>query len=173
MRQRTALEAAGVVAVGIALVLSVQLGAIPLGGTALGTSTTCTGCTQQPVVDVIMPLLGSSGNTSNPNRQVNLTVGSTAYFEVDVYPTEGLNFSMGFRAVMVAAPSGTSGGSGEMIATFSPPTLSVGANEKGATLMTVVAPGSAARGTYDVVVSVTDESNSSNVWGLYFQIVLS
>ena len=158
----------------VALIASVQAGYWPRGGGGVPTRTTsCRTCFQgEPVVDVVMPLLGTSGNSTNPNRVINLSLGETKTFEVDIYPTVGLSFEMSFRSVLVSRSSaGSSSGAGANItAAFQPPTLTLGANEKGSTFMTISVPAGAAKGAYDAVVSATSRSNSSDVWGLYFEI---
>ncbi len=157
-----------VVVAAIGVASSAELGVLPPGGGGAGTST-CTACTQQePVVDVIMPALGSSGNFSNPNRQLNMTAGETKTFEVDVYPTAPLGFTMDF-VVLAPGSGGQQGGPG-IEASFNPQVLTVGANSDGTTQMTLSVAQSASRGTYDVVVSATNTSNSTEVWGLYFEV---
>lgn len=150
----------------VALLAAFELGYLPVRGGA--SSTTCASCGfEEPVVDVIMPAIGSSGNASNPNRTVNMTLGSSQAFEVDVYPTIPLNFTMSFSAVLMSA----SGGSSEVpSASFVPGSVDVAANGKGVTTMTIVVPSSAAAGSYDAVVSALNIDNNSQVWGLYFQL---
>jgi hypothetical protein len=135
----------------------------PWGG-GQTSATACPGCFSEPVVDIIMPALGSSGNFTNPNRVVNMTVGETKTFEVDIYPTVPVSFTMGFSIISV------SGGTSAITATFQPSSLQLAANAKGTTYMTVRVPGTAAKGVYDAVVSASSVSNSSEVWGLYFEI---
>jgi hypothetical protein len=165
---KAAVAAAAVVA--LALVASFELGFFP-SPHGSSTTTVCSSCNfQEPVVDVIMPAIGSSGNYSNPNRVVNLTLGGSETFEVDIYPTVGISVMMLFSSVLTSI---TAQGSGNITATFQPSTLAVGANSKGVTMMTVSVPASAAEGTYDGVVSAQSQGNSSEVWGLYFQLVVT
>lgn len=158
----------------VAIAASVEFGSLPAGGGLTRSATSvCSSCFQQePVVDIVMPALGSSGNISNPNRVVNMTLQETKTFQVDIYPTVGLGFDMAFRSLLVSPAPGTSPGGQEanLIAVFQPSSLSVGANAKGVTELTVSVPGNATRGTYDVVVSATNQGNSSQVWGLYFEV---
>lgn len=151
----------------VALVAAFELGLVPLGG-GPPSSTSCPGCAQQTtVVDVIMPYLGTGANASNPNRVINMTQGSVRTFEVDVYPTSALSVELGFNSIPVS--SGTSSG-GVPSAVFQPPSVSIEANGKGTTEMTVTVPAAAAPGAYDTVVSATNQINGSQVWGLYFEI---
>lgn len=155
----------------VAAAASVQLGIIGRIGGPSGTTTSCSTCFQhEPVVDVVMPALGSSGNTTNPNRQVNMTRGETKSFEVDVYPTIPLGFALSFDTVL---SPGSQGATPAITASFQPQSMSVAANAKGAASMTVVAAQTAAKGVYDIVVSATNLANSSQVWGLYFEISVS
>jgi hypothetical protein len=171
-RREGILLAAGAVLV-LALLASFELGYIPVGQGR--TSTTCPGCNQQePVVDVIMPVLGNAANATNPNFVVNMTAGETRAFEVDLYPTVTLNFSMGFRAILASyTAGGTKGDGGLPNATFRPDSLYVTFNEKGVSTMTVTVPGNAAPGSYDAIVSATNVDDSAQVWGLYFEIQVS
>ena len=166
MNSRTAVLAAvaiGVIAVGAA----VASGFLPTAGG--GVHTSCTTCTQGPIVDVIMPALGSSGNFSNTNRTVNMSAGESKTLEVDVYPTVPMEFSMTFD-VLLSPGSGAQTGTSKITATFNPQNVTAGANEKGTTLLTLAVSSSAPAGIYDVVVSAADRSNSSQVWGLYFEV---
>ncbi|HKT21499.1 MAG TPA: hypothetical protein VJR06_02580 [Nitrososphaerales archaeon] len=147
---------------------SFEIGILPPGG-RMTTTTTCTTCYPEPVVDVVMPALGNSGNFTNPNRQINMTAGEAKTYEVDVYPTAPLGFSMSFNTVIAPGPGSQSGGPW-IAASFVPQSMTVGANSKGSTMMTLTVDQSAARGTYDVVVSATNQSNGTQVWGLYFEI---
>lgn len=160
------------VVVAVAIVAAgavVELGALPVGGNRSQMTTSL------PIVDVVMPLLGTSGNLTNPNRVVNMSLGETQTFEVDVYPTVGLVFEMSFRSLLVSGSSGApSGGQAQnLTATFQPASLSVGANGKGVTEMSITVPANAAQGTYDVVVSATSQGDPSQVWGLYFEVSVS
>ena len=170
-RWTTAAAALAVIAIiAVAILSSGALSPTPKG--TQGGSTTCTDCfIQEPVVDIIMPALGSLGNSSNPNRVVAMTAGTSRTFEVDIYPTIGTNFTMGFSALLIAA-AGASPPVGSVTASFQPTHLELGPNQKGVTLMTVVVPNSTSTGSYDAVVSATDLANGSYVWGLYFQIVV-
>ena len=164
---------AGVAIAAVVLVAILQAAVWPTGESGRTGTTACETCSQVAlVVDVVMPVLGTSGNLTNPNRVVNLSLGETKTFEVDVYPTAGLDFVMSFRSVLISGGSGgqSSGSGANITAYFQPSTLNVVANEKGATSMTVSVPQGAERGTYDAVVSATNRSNSSQVWGLYFEI---
>lgn len=162
-----------VAAVCVAAILLGTAAALGAGLFQTGSSSTCASCSRAPVVDIVMPSLGTSGNFTNPNRAVNMTQGESKVFEVDIYPTVELGFEMSFRSVLVSASGGQAALSEPITATFLPSALSVGANEKGSTLVTVTVPGGAAKGTYDAVVSATDQSDSSEVWGLYFEIVVA
>lgn len=166
MNSRTAVLAAvavGVIAIGAA----VASGFLPTAGG--GVHTSCTSCTQGPIVDVIMPALGSSGNFSNANRTVNMSAGGSKALEVDVYPTVQMEFSMSFD-VLLSPGSGAQTGTPKIAAAFNPQNVTAGANEKGTTLLTLTVSPSAPAGTYDVVVSAANQSNSSQVWGLYFEV---
>lgn len=157
----------------VAVVASLGLGVFPLGRVPTTSTTMCAGCgTDLTVVDVIMPYIGTADNVTNPNRVVNMTQGAAKTFEVDVYPTAPLSFVLSFNAFLVGTPAGQAGsGAGESpTATFQPTTLSVAANAKGVTSMTVVVPAAAAKGVYDAVVTATNAGNSSQGWGLYFEI---
>lgn len=169
MRRTVLVLAAAMVA--FALVASFELGFLP-AGQGRTSSTPCMNCGfKEPVVDLIMPAIGSSGNSSNPDRSINMSLGASKSFEVDLYPTLAVNFSMDF-AVLVS-PGGGSSTAYSPSATFQPQTLEVGANAKGATTMTISVPNSAEGGTYYVVVSALNVDNSSQVWGLYFQLQVS
>ncbi|MDE1857913.1 MAG: hypothetical protein KGI26_02435 [Thaumarchaeota archaeon] len=166
MNNRTAVLAAvaiGVIAIGAAL----ASGILPtLGGE---THTSCTSCTQGPIVDVIMPALGSSGNFSNASRMVNMSAGESKAFEVDVYPTAPMEFSMSFNVLLAPGP-GAQTATSKIVAAFNPQNVTAGTNAKGTTLLTLTVSPTAPGGTYDVVVSAANQSNSSQVWGLYFEI---
>ena len=166
MERRVAVIA--VAALGLlALAASVEMGLLPVGGG--GSARVCSTCfSQEPVVDVIMPALGASGNFSS-DRVINMTAGETRTFEVDVYPTIPLTCTMSLGTVLAPDAASQAPGSG-VGATFAPTSLTVATNGRGTTLMTLSVAQSAARGTYDMVVTATDASNSSEVWGLYFEI---
>lgn len=169
---RTLSAAVAAALIVVALAAAFELGVVPLGGRH-PSSTTCMGCGQQEtVVDVIMPYFGTAGNTTNPDRVVNMTQGSSRTLEVDVYPTSGLGFVLGFSSLLVtqAPGTGSQGSTAQLSAFFQPSSLTVGANAKGVAFMTVTVPATAIRGTYDAVVSATNQGNSSQVWGLYFEI---
>lgn len=173
MRRQTV--AALVVAVtALALFAAFQAGVWPSrGGEGTGSTTACGTCFQaEPVVDIVMPALGTSGNFSNPNRIVNVSVGESRTFEVDLYPTAALTFDMSFGSYQISAGTegSTSGSGADITASFQPSTLNIGANQKGVTYMTITVPTGVAKGTYDGVASATNHSNSSEVWGLYFEI---
>lgn len=143
---------------------------IPLSRGTTST-TTCPQCfRQEPIVDILSPVLGNSTSTSNQNRTIEMQAGTSNVFEIDVYPTFGVNMTMGFRSVLVYS---TSGGAGALpSASFQPMYLSLSANTKGVTYLTLQVPQSAAKGTYDSVVLATNNSDNSEVWGLYFQVVV-
>jgi hypothetical protein len=162
----------------ISLAASAELGLLPaIPGDRNGNGTTsCASCSHgELIVDILMPAVGPPGG-SNPNRWVNLTVGSSGMFEVDVYPTSAVTLSMSFSSFFLSAPAGdasaTSGG-GRPEASFQPGTLSLGANKMGVTYLQLTVPYGTERGTYGAVVSASDVSNDSEVWGLYFQLGVS
>jgi hypothetical protein len=128
---------------------------------------------EEPVVDVIMPAVGSSGNTTNPNRVLNVTAGSDLTLEVEVYPTVALNASMSFSSYLVSVSGdGSSGMPGGDLpsATFQPSTLTIPAYGHGVTQMLLAVPAGTEPGTYAAVVTATDASNSTQSWGLFFQL---
>ncbi|MDG6909478.1 MAG: hypothetical protein JRN08_03830 [Nitrososphaerota archaeon] len=169
---RRAIVVAAAVVVVIAVGASLELGLLPLTGGGGGTtSSSCSSCSP-PVVDVVMPAIGSSGNYTNPDRMINMTAGETRSLEVDVYPTVPLAFTMNFTTVLAPDQAGLSPAHG-IGATFDPSNFTVAANVRGVTSMTLAVALTAAKGTYDVVVSAANRSNSTEFWGLYFEISVS
>jgi hypothetical protein len=156
----------------IALAAAFELGVFAPGGR---TTTSCPQCFQtEPILDVVMPVLGNSTSPTNPNLTVNMTAGTTRSFEVDLYPTIDVNVTMGFSSFLVSASSGGAHASaGEPSARFLPGNLTLRANGKGTTYLSLTIPGDAEPGTYSSVVSAVDDTNSSNVWGIYFQLLVS
>lgn len=154
----------------------VEFGSWPFGGTTSDCpNNSHSQCFyQQPVVDIILPVIGSSGNSSNPNRFVNLTAGSSTVFEVDVYPTIPLNVSLSFSSYLLnggVSSGATTGGAPEAV--FEPSHLSIPANGRGISLMDITIPGGTGTGTYAAVITATNVSNSSETWGLFFQLRLT
>jgi hypothetical protein len=145
------------------------------GGIGVRSTTSCPQCFQtEPILDIVMPVLGNSSSPINPSLTINMTAGSTKSFEVDLYPTFDVMVTMGFTAI----PVSTSGGgpqsnASQPSATFLPSNLSLKSNGEGRTYLSLTVPRSAAPGTYSTVISAVDSRNSSNFWGLYFQLRVS
>lgn len=163
-----------VVLVVLAFAVSAQFRLLPTGdGTNGGGTTTCPTCSNgEQIVDILMAVLGDSTSSQNQNRTISMQAGTSGIFEVDVYPTANADLTMQFRATFVYSTSGSTTSGAIPTASFQPADLSIAANAKGVTYMTLVVPESALKGTYAAVVSAVDDTNSSNVWGLYFQLVV-
>ena len=161
-----ALVAAAAVVVAGAFTLTASFG-------GHGTST-CAPCFQtEPIIDIVSPALGNATSSVNQNRTFDLQAGTSAVLEIDVYPTISVNLTLEFSTVLVYPSSGTTASSGALPrAVFQPGTLSISPNSKGISSMTITAPQLATKGTYDSVVSAVNDQNATEVWGLYFQLVV-
>jgi hypothetical protein len=141
------------------------------GGNGSPTCTKCFGT--EPIVDIVSPVLGNATSSVNQNRTLDVQAGKSAVLEIDVYPTIPVNVTLEFSSVLVYSTSGTTSGSGALpSALFQPNTLSIKQNSKGVSSLTITVPELATRGTYDTVVSAVNNQNSTEVWGLYFQLVV-
>jgi hypothetical protein len=162
---------AGALAGAAVIVAAVVLVSAPLVGS---NTPTCTQCFQtEPIVDIVSPSLGNATSSVNQNRTIDMQAGTSAVLEIDVYPTISVNLTLEFGTVLAYSTAGTSSSTGVLpTALFQPSTLTIGSNSKGASSMTVTVPQLATKGTYDSVVSAVNLQNSSEVWGLYFQLVV-
>lgn len=161
-----------VAAAGIAIIIAAAA-AVILIPPSKGSPSTCAQCFQtEPIVDVVSPSLGNAGSSVNPNRIINMSAGSSRVLEIDVYPTIAVNVSLGFTTLLAYASNASSGSGALPSVSYNPETLQMGVNAKGVSYATIAVPAQAAKGTYDSVFTVTNVANSSETWGLYFQLVV-
>lgn len=127
---------------------------------------------EQPVVDVIVPALSREQGSGNNNIPLNVTVGQVVSLVVNVYSTVNLNVSVDYK--VLTGPT-TNNSSPDLVVngSFSPETLSIGADEKGTTNMTFAISPSAFMGQYNMVISAINLDNSSQFWGDFFQVNVS
>lgn len=169
MVSRILVAGSAALALAIIVVAVVVLG-LPTGG---NNGTTCSKCFQtEPIVDIISPSLGNATRSVNENRTIDVQAGTSSVIEIDVYPTIAVNVTLGFTSVL-ANPSGTATSPGLLPgAAYQPTSLSIAENGKGVSMMTITVPATAVKGTYDSVVTAVNDQNTSEYWGLYFQLVV-
>lgn len=127
---------------------------------------------EQPVVDVIVPALSREQGSGNNNIPLNVTAGQVVSLAVYVYSTVNLNVSVGYK--VLTGPT-TNNSSPDLLdkGSFSPETLSIGADGKGITNMTFTISPRAYTGQYNMVVSAVNLDNSSQFWGDFVQVNVS